>query len=97
VRVDSLRPCYRYILSLLYFGAGLAETGTVNRTRPPYIVNSYASRVVQKFKAEGLVETRRKAFLVRNVEGLRAKACLCDAVSKRHFEQVMDGLHSTED
>jgi CRP-like cAMP-binding protein len=61
------------------------------------VARSYASRVVQKFKADGLVETRRKAFLVRDVEGLRAKACLCDAVSKRHFEQVMDGLHSAED
>jgi hypothetical protein len=35
---------------------------------------SYASRVVQKFKAARLVETRRKAFLVKNAEGLRAKA-----------------------
>jgi hypothetical protein len=35
---------------------------------------SYASRVVQKFKAARLVETRRKAFLVKNAEGLRGQS-----------------------
>ena len=55
------------------------------------------SRVIQKFKAARLVETRRKAFLVMNAEGLQAKACLCDAVSKRHFDEVMDGLYPKED
>lgn len=55
------------------------------------------SRVIQKLKAARLVETRRKAFLVKNAEGLQAKACLCDVVSKRHFDEVMDGLYPTED
>jgi hypothetical protein len=58
---------------------------------------SYVSRVIQKFKAARLVETRRKAFLVKNAKGLQAKACLCDAVSKRHFDEVMDGLYPKED
>jgi hypothetical protein len=58
---------------------------------------SYVSRVIQKFKAARLVETRRKAFIVKNAEGLQAKACLCDAVSKRHFDEVMDGLYPKED
>jgi hypothetical protein len=58
---------------------------------------SYASRVVQKFKAARLVETRRKAFLIKNSEGLKAKACLCDTVSKRYFDEVMDGLYFKED
>jgi len=58
---------------------------------------SYVSRVIQRFKGERLVETRRKALLVKNAEGLQAKACLCDAVSKRHFDEVMDGLYPKED
>jgi Crp-like helix-turn-helix domain len=33
---------------------------------------SYVSRVIQKFKAARLVETRRKAFIVKNAEGLQA-------------------------
>ena len=58
---------------------------------------SYVSRVIQKFKAARLVETRRKAFLVKNAAGLRAKACLCDTVSKRHFDEVMDRLYPKDD
>jgi hypothetical protein len=58
---------------------------------------SYVSRVVQKFKAARLVETRRKAFLDKNAAGLQAKACLCDTVSKRHFDDVMDGLYPKDD
>jgi DNA-binding FadR family transcriptional regulator len=58
---------------------------------------SYVSRVIQKLKAARLVETRRKAFRVKNAEGLQAKSCLCDAVSKRHFDEVMDGLYPKED
>jgi hypothetical protein len=27
----------------------------------------------------------------------RPKACLCDAVSKRHFDEVMNGLYPKED
>src|ERR1700683_719994 len=57
---------------------------------------SYVSRVIQKFRRARLVETRRKAFLVKNAEGLQAKACLCDALSKRHLEEVMDGLYPKE-
>jgi len=44
-----------------------------------------------------LVETRRKAFVITNAEGLQTKACLCDAVSKQHFDEVMDGLYPTDD
>jgi hypothetical protein len=58
---------------------------------------TYASRVVQKFKAARLVETRRKSFLVKNAKGLQAKACLCDLASRRHFDEVMDGLYPTKD
>jgi hypothetical protein len=58
---------------------------------------SYASRVVKKFKVARLVETRRKAFVIKNAEGLQTKACLCDTVSKRHFEEVMDGLYPKDD
>jgi Crp-like helix-turn-helix domain len=61
------------------------------------VARSYASRVVLKFKAARLLETRRKAFLVKNADGLQARACLCDTVSKRHFDEVMDGLYPKED
>src|SRR3979490_1555223 len=37
---------------------------------------SYASRVIQTFKAEGVLETRRGSILVRNREALRIRPCL---------------------
>ena len=39
---------------------------------------SYASRVIQTFKAEGVLETRRGSILVRNPDGLRLRACQCN-------------------
>jgi DNA-binding transcriptional regulator YhcF (GntR family) len=58
---------------------------------------SYASRVIQTFKAEGVLETRRGAILVRNHEGLRLRACLCNDAVKTHFEEVLRGVYPTEE
>lgn len=58
---------------------------------------SYASRVLQSFKAEGVLETRRGSILVRNRDGLRLRACLCNEAVKMHFEEVLRGVYPTED
>jgi hypothetical protein len=58
---------------------------------------SYASRVIQTFKAEGVLETRRGSILVRNPEALRARACLCNESVKNHFEEVLRGVYPTEE
>src|SRR6201994_676924 len=58
---------------------------------------SYASRVIQVFKAEGIVETRRGSILVRNPEALRTRACLCNESVKNHFEEVLRGVYPDED
>ena len=57
---------------------------------------SYASRVIQTFKAEGVLETRRGSILVRNREALRMRACLCNESVKNHFEEVLRGVYPTE-
>jgi len=54
---------------------------------------SYTSRVIQTFKAEGVLETRRGAILVRNAEALRARSCLCNEAVKNHFEEVLRGVY----
>src|SRR5271169_5251380 len=46
---------------------------------------SYTSRVIQTFKAEGIVETRRGSILVRDLEGLQMRACQCNESVKNHF------------
>ncbi|MDH2342692.1 MULTISPECIES: Crp/Fnr family transcriptional regulator [unclassified Bradyrhizobium] len=58
---------------------------------------SYASRVLQSFKAEGVLDTRRGSILVRNRDGLRLRACLCNEAVKMHFEEVLRGVYPTEE
>jgi DNA-binding FadR family transcriptional regulator len=58
---------------------------------------SYASRVIQVFKAEGVLETRRGSILVRNPDGLRLRACLCNESVKNHFEEVLRGVYPSEE
>jgi hypothetical protein len=58
---------------------------------------SYASRVIQIFKAEGILQTRRGAILVRDRAALEAKSCLCNNSVKTHFEDVLRGVYPTEE
>jgi len=58
---------------------------------------SYASRVLQSFRAEGVLDTRRGSILVRNRDGLRLRACLCNEAVKMHFEEVLRGVYPTEE
>jgi Crp-like helix-turn-helix domain len=58
---------------------------------------SHTSRVIQAFKAEGVLETRRGSILVRNREALRKRSCLCNESVKSHFEEVLRGVYPTEE
>ena len=58
---------------------------------------SYTSRVMQTFKAEGVLETRRGSIRVCNPEALRIRACLCNESVKNHFEEVLRGVYPTEE
>jgi hypothetical protein len=58
---------------------------------------SYASRVIQTFKAEKILETRRGSILVRDPEGLRARACQCNESVKNHFEEVLRGVYPNDE
>jgi hypothetical protein len=54
---------------------------------------SYTSRVIQTFKAERVLETRRGSILVRNLDALRIRSCLCNEAVKSHFEEVLRGVY----
>jgi Crp-like helix-turn-helix domain len=54
---------------------------------------SYTSRVIQTFKAERVLETRRGSILVRNPEALKIRSCLCNEAVKNHFEEVLRGVY----
>jgi hypothetical protein len=58
---------------------------------------SYTSRVIQTFKSEGILETRRGSILVRNADALKVRACLCNESVKNHFEEVLRGVYPTEE
>jgi CRP-like cAMP-binding protein len=57
------------------------------------IGRSYASRVVQRFKSDGLVRTRRGGIEVIEPEQLERRACTCNEQVKRHFETVLAGVY----
>lgn len=57
---------------------------------------SYASRVIQTFKAEKVLETRRGAIIVNDPDALAARSCLCNEAVKEHFEQVLRGVYPAD-
>ncbi len=54
---------------------------------------SYTSRVLQTFKAAGLLETRRGALLVRDFDALTARSCRCNDSVRSHFDMVLQGAY----
>ncbi len=58
---------------------------------------SYTSRVIQTFKAHGVLETRRGSILVCNATALRIRSCRCNEAVKNHFEEVLRGVYPTEE
>lgn len=57
------------------------------------IGRSYASRVVQRFKSDGLVRTRRGGIEVMDPAQLEQRACTCNESVKRHFDRVLAGVY----
>lgn len=54
---------------------------------------SYASRVIQTFKADGIIETRRGALVVQDRRALDARACRCNRSVREHFDEVLRGVY----
>jgi hypothetical protein len=53
------------------------------------IGRSYASRVVETFKAQGILKTKRGAMLVCDRGRLEKKACSCNKAVGAHFDEVL--------
>jgi len=54
---------------------------------------SYASRVIQTFKADGVLDTRRGALVVKNRAALEMRSCRCNESVKDHFHEVLSGVY----
>ncbi|MEZ5736931.1 MAG: Crp/Fnr family transcriptional regulator [Novosphingobium sp.] len=57
------------------------------------IGRSYASRVIQRFKADGLVKTRRGGLDVLDHDRLLLHACSCNEMVAEHFNTVLHGVY----
>ncbi|MBW8752851.1 MAG: Crp/Fnr family transcriptional regulator [Sphingomonadales bacterium] len=57
------------------------------------IGRSYASRVVQRFKADKIIQTRRGGLKVLDSQKLYERACSCNELVKRHFNTVLKGVY----
>ncbi len=58
---------------------------------------SYTSRVIQSFKVQDVLDTRRGAIVVRDPEALKLRSCLCNEAVKAHFEEVLRGVYPDPD
>lgn len=57
------------------------------------IGRSYASRVLQRLKADGLIRTRRGAIDIRDPERLAQRACSCNDQVSRHYSAVLGTIY----
>ncbi|PZA09793.1 Crp/Fnr family transcriptional regulator [Rhodopseudomonas palustris] len=58
---------------------------------------SYTSRVLQVFRQEGILTTRRGALIVNDPDKLRLRACRCNEAVKEHFDIVLRGVYPEPD
>ncbi|QDL95997.1 Crp/Fnr family transcriptional regulator [Rhodopseudomonas palustris] len=58
---------------------------------------SYTSRVLQAFRQEGILTTRRGALIVDDPDKLRLRACRCNEAVKEHFDVVLRGVYPEPD
>ena len=54
---------------------------------------SYASRVIQRYKADGLVKTHRGRLEVLDHDLVQARACQCNQLVRAHFDTVLSGIY----
>jgi Crp-like helix-turn-helix domain len=56
----------------------------------------FVSRVIAQLRADGVLVTRRGAFVVHNEEKLRSLSCVCSSVIEEHFDTVLHGIYPRE-
>ena len=54
---------------------------------------SYVSRVIGRFKSDGILNVRRGHILVHDRPRLEARSCTCNEAVKAHFNTVLKGVY----
>jgi CRP-like cAMP-binding protein len=57
---------------------------------------TYVSRVIQRMKADELIETRRGTFVITDARALEMNACACNRLVKMHFDEVLSGVYPSD-
>jgi hypothetical protein len=80
--------------------AGVARTGSVEfeMTQEQLaemlgVGRTFVTRVVRQFRDEGVLDTRRGVFIVKDETALRQKACRCTTAIEDHFDTVLHGIY----
>jgi Crp-like helix-turn-helix domain len=63
----------------------LAEMLGVGRT--------FVTRIVRQLRDEGIIDTRRGVFIVKDEAALRRKSCRCTTAIEDHFDTVLHGIY----
>jgi CRP-like cAMP-binding protein len=58
---------------------------------------SYITRVIQKLKAQGILDTGRGSMRVRDAERLNQLCCGCHDTLRHHFDAVLKGVYPRND
>lgn len=58
---------------------------------------SYLSRVVQAFKARGLIDVGRRSITICDAAALERASCQCNGAVRRHFETVLEGIYPSDE
>jgi hypothetical protein len=58
---------------------------------------SYTSRLLQVFKAEGILVSQRGAILIRDLAALERKSCDCNHSVRKHFDEALPGAYPQTD
>lgn len=54
---------------------------------------TFVTRIVSQLRSEGLIETRRGVFIIKDEAALRKRSCGCTAAIESHFSTVMGGVY----
>jgi len=80
--------------------AGVARTGNVEfeMTQEQLaemlgVGRTFVTRIVRQFRDEGVLDTRRGVFIVKDEVALRHKACHCTTAIESHFDTVLHGIY----
>jgi hypothetical protein len=80
--------------------AGIARTSTVEieMTQEQLaemlgVGRTFVTRIVRQLRDEGVIDTRRGVFIVKDEPALRHKACRCTTAIEDHFDKVLHGIY----